>query len=66
MALVGYVAVYKGILDTRDTEGISRFVFNIAIPALLFNSLAHVELPAQFNWKFRHGSRRLEMRRLAP
>ena len=52
MALVGYVAVYKGILDTRDTEGISRFVFNIAIPALLFNSLAHVELPARFNWKF--------------
>jgi malonate transporter len=52
MALVGYVAVYKGILDARDAEGISRFVFNITLPALLFNSLARVELPAQFNWEF--------------
>jgi predicted permease len=52
MALVGYVAVYKGILDARDTEGISRFVFNITLPALLFSSLARVELPAQFNRKF--------------
>lgn len=52
IALVGYGAAYKGVLSARDIDGISRFVFNIAIPVLLFNSLAHIELPTAFNWQF--------------
>jgi hypothetical protein len=52
VALVGYGAAYREIVSARDIAGISNFVFNIAIPVLLFNSLARVELPAQFNWQF--------------
>lgn len=52
IALVGYVTAYRGVLDARDIDGISRFVFTIIIPILLFNSLAHIELPAQLNWQF--------------
>ena len=46
------LAAYKNWLTARDIDGISRFVFTIAIPVLLFNSIAKVELPAQFNWQF--------------
>lgn len=52
IALFGYLLARLEILSGRDIEGISRFVFNIAIPVLLFNSLAHVELPAAINWQF--------------
>lgn len=52
IALVGYLTAYKGVVSARDITGISKFVFNIAIPVLLFNSLAQVELPDQFNWQF--------------
>ncbi|MCB0214671.1 MAG: AEC family transporter [Anaerolineae bacterium] len=52
IALVGYLAAYRGILDARDIKGISRFVFSIIIPILLFNSLAHIELPPQLQWQF--------------
>ena len=52
MALFGYLIAHFNILRGRDIEGISRFVFNIAIPVLLFNSLAHVELPGHINWQF--------------
>lgn len=52
IALVGYLIVYKGVLDHRDIDGISRFVFTILIPILLFHSLAHIELPARLDWQF--------------
>ena len=52
MALFGYLIAHFNVLRGRDIEGISRFVFNIAIPVLLFNSLAHVELPRHINWQF--------------
>jgi malonate transporter len=52
IAFGGYLAAYKRILSARDTDGILRFVFYIALPIVLFNSLAHMELPSQINWKF--------------
>ncbi len=52
IALLGYAIVRLNLLNTRDINGISHLVFNLLIPVLLFNSLAHVELPAQFNWRF--------------
>ena len=36
IAVVGYVTAYRGMLDERDIKGISRFVFTIIIPILLF------------------------------
>lgn len=52
LVLIGYLASFSGILKAKDIEGLSRFVFNIALPVLLFNSLAHVTLPSQLNWQF--------------
>jgi predicted permease len=52
LVLAGYLAVFTGILKIRDAEGLSRFVFNIALPVLLFNSTAHVTLPPRLNWQF--------------
>jgi malonate transporter and related proteins len=48
----GYLAAYAGVIKAADNDGLSRFVFNIALPVLLFNSLAKVTLPAQFKWQF--------------
>ena len=52
IALLGYLLTYKGIFGIRDIEGISRFVFTIALPVMLFNSMSKIELPDQPNWAF--------------
>ena len=52
IALLGYIVAYKELFTDRDIQGLSRFVFIIAIPVLLFNSLAHIDLPQQLNWAF--------------
>ncbi|NCF67966.1 MAG: AEC family transporter [Chloroflexi bacterium] len=52
IALLGYIVAYKGLFTVRDIQGISRFVFIIAIPVMLFNSLAHIDLPEHLNWQF--------------
>lgn len=52
LVLAGYLVATVGILKIQDVEGLSRFVFNIALPVLLFNSLANVTLPPQLNWQF--------------
>ena len=52
VVLVGYLAAYSGVIKAEDNDGLSRFVFNIALPVLLFNSLAKMTLPQQFNWQF--------------
>lgn len=48
----GFLIVRLNILSVRDINGISRLVFNILIPVLLFNSLSKIELPAQVEWQF--------------
>jgi malonate transporter len=52
IVLLGYVIVRVNIISISDINGVSRLVFNILIPVLLFNSLSKVELPAQFKWQF--------------
>ncbi len=52
IALLGYILTYKGIFSIRDIEGISRFVFTVALPVMLFNSLAKIDLPDQLDWTF--------------
>lgn len=51
MAL-GFAAVKLRILDKKAVNGLVLFVFNIAIPALLFRSLARTELPPDIQWGF--------------
>jgi len=52
IALIGYITAYKNWLTPSDIDGVSRFVFTIAIPVLLFQSLIKIELPVRFNWQF--------------
>jgi malonate transporter and related proteins len=52
LVAAGYLAAYAGVLNNRDVEGLSRFIFNLALPVLLFHSLATVNLPAQLDWRF--------------
>jgi predicted permease len=52
LALVGYLVARLNVFSAEHIDGISRFVFNIALPALLFRSLAGLELPVEVNWQF--------------
>jgi predicted permease len=52
IALVGYVAARARLFSPEGVNGLSRYVYYIAVPALLFHSLATLELPAQINWTF--------------
>ena len=51
MAL-GAVAVRLKVLDDKGVRGLVLFVFNFAIPILLFRSLAQTELPPEVQWIF--------------
>lgn len=52
IALVGYIVTYLKLFNARDIRAISRFVFVIAMPVMLFNALANIELPEKINWAF--------------
>lgn len=52
IAFIGYIVTYAGLFNARDINGISRFVFDIAIPVMLFNALARIDLPDTLNWGF--------------
>lgn len=52
LALIGYAAARIAIIRLGDIEALSRFVFYIALPVLLFDSLSHLTLPPQINWLF--------------
>jgi malonate transporter and related proteins len=49
---LGFVIVRLNVVSAGDIHGVSRLVFNILIPILLFNSLSKVELPQEFKWRF--------------
>ncbi len=51
MAL-GFIAVKLKALDASAVKGLVLFVFNFAIPVLLFRSLAGIELPEDVEWGF--------------
>ncbi len=51
MAL-GALSVKVRVLDKGAVKGLVLFVFNFAIPILLFRSLAHAELPPEIEWAF--------------
>jgi malonate transporter len=50
--LLGFLAVRMKMLEEAGVKGLVLFVFNFAIPLLLFRSLASVELPEQIEWSF--------------
>lgn len=48
--LIGYGAARLGFFGKSASDGLSAFVFNFAIPVLLFRSLATTELPPVLPW----------------
>lgn len=52
VALIGYGLAYFGIFTAQHVGGLSRYVFIVAIPVLLFHSLATIELPDRIEWGF--------------
>jgi malonate transporter len=49
---VGYVCAWSGLLRERVAEGVSDYVYTIAIPILIFRTLAEAELPSVSPWGY--------------
>ncbi len=49
---IGFAAARFRVLDEASVRGLVLFVFNFAIPILLFGSLAAIELPENVSWGF--------------
>lgn len=52
LVVVGYAAVRLRWLADDAVRGLSLFVFNFALPAMLFRTLARTQLPEQMEWAF--------------
>lgn len=52
IALLGYLLTWAGVFRVGDVPGLTRYVFNIALPILLFDSLATASLPETVEWTF--------------
>lgn len=52
LAILGYLLAYYKFFSTNEISGIARFVFTVAIPLLLFDSMANLELPETIEWGF--------------
>lgn len=52
IALAGYLLARLGVLRPPDVAGLATYVFNVAAPVLLFDSLAGLEFPAVINWGY--------------
>lgn len=52
IVLIGYLAVKLGVLNQAANEGLSKFVFTIAIPCMLFRAMARADLPDAMPWGF--------------
>ena len=50
--LLGFIAAKIGWFDLAANRSLSIFVFNFAIPPLLFRNLAQAQLPAQLPWGY--------------
>ncbi len=45
----GYVAVWRGLFPVAGIDGVLRFAQNFAVPCLLFQAIAHIDIAASFN-----------------
>ncbi|MDE0807746.1 MAG: AEC family transporter [Alphaproteobacteria bacterium] len=52
IVLIGYVAARSGAFPESAGKGLAFFVFNFAIPPLLFRSMAVQTLPDPIEWSF--------------
>lgn len=52
VAMLGYLLTWAGAFRVEDIPGLTRYVFNIALPVMLFDSMARVALPETVQWSF--------------
>ena len=52
IAIIGYLLAYFEFFKQEEIAGIARFVFTVAIPLMLFNSMANITLPETIEWGF--------------
>ena len=52
IAIIGYLLAYFEFFKQQEIAGIARFVFTVAIPLMLFNSMANITLPETIEWGF--------------
>lgn len=52
IAVIGYVLAAAGLFRPVDTAGLTRYVFSVALPVMLFHSMATVSLPETVRWSF--------------
>ncbi len=45
----GYVVAWRGLFSDSAVDGVMRFAQNFAVPVLLFQSIARLDLSAEFN-----------------
>ncbi len=50
LVALGFLAVRASVLDTGGVRGLVAFVFNFALPVLLFRSMAGMEIPERIPW----------------
>ncbi len=48
----GYACGRRGLLGPDSSEALNKFVYWVALPALLFKAMAGVDLAQVFNWPF--------------
>ena len=49
---LGYVAARFGVFDEAANRGLSLFVFNFALPLMLFRAIAQADLPDTMPWGY--------------
>ncbi len=52
VVFIGYAAARRGWLSKAGAEGLGAFVFNFAIPAMLFRAMATRAMPDPIDWGF--------------
>jgi len=51
LVLLGRVLAGVGVVVDQQVQGISRFVFDVALPVMLARQMLTVELPAEIEWR---------------
>lgn len=52
IALLGWVLTAAGVFRVSDIAGLTRYVFNFALPVMLFDSMSSLALPETIRWSF--------------
>jgi len=52
LLMVGYFTVMLGWFDQTAIKGLTRFVFDFAVPMLLLRTVANAQLPEHIPWNF--------------